>query len=448
MNYQKFYNKNLLQNLDSDILIIVEHTVRELDSAVLLKLKLEEIGYKVAIDSPKWNINRLPLMYRPKVVLAPWAYSNSEMRIWSKFKNKFNLPSFVINFHHEQITGSASIDFIKPIDRAINEVYHLTWGEDFYDYLRNICDNELILQFGSLRLDITHPKMNDIGPDKFTLSSEYEIKFDADWILFLSNSFHLQSEKEQSYFETLGVSLKNLAEVGSYNTICFLDYVSNYLSENTNKIFIYRPHPSMIEREKKFSELNNLKKKFPDRFFIIGDLSVNFWIKASSKVLTFHSTCIAEAILNKKQFALIRVRNPNKSDDPEILNPALRIKNFLEFKKFVDGDIGKLDYSSIKKYYYIDKEMASEKMTKFINSLIKSDDESPLKGYSFFQYVFFFIEFFLKFIANYLSTKFKFFRKILLKSNRYKINNLAYLSGSDAYSIEDINKIISYFEKK
>lgn len=449
MFYENFYNNHLKQDLNADILIVVEHTVRELDSAIILMKCLNKKGYKVAIDSPKWNINRLPLMYKPHVVFVPWAYTDKELFIWKQFVDKNGQSSNIINLHHEQITGSASSKFIEPRGSAINEVYHLSWGSNFTKKLEKICKPNLILPYGNMRLDYIHKSMRNFGPSKNDLSLAYNLDESKKWILFISNSFHLQKRKEQEFFEKSGVSILNLAKVGALNTMKFLEFAKKTLTTRNDVIFIYRPHPSMIDREKKFHELVNLKKEFNESFHVIGELSAGYWIRSSSHVLTFHSTCIAEAAITNSNFSLIRIQNPKKEDDPKIFNNVNKIANYDDFTSFINYDNAKIDIESLSDYYYYyyqGDDLASEKMASFIDELIKGNRKSPLKKNNFYKRCCFYLIFIIKFFFNYLSFKFSFVKNFLLANSKYRVNNFAYLTGSDAYSLDDINKTKSYFE--
>ena len=282
---KNFYKRKWLNDNECDVLIVVEHTVRELESAMLIKKRLEEQNIKVIIDSPKWNINRLPILYKPKCVLVPWVYSEKEFDVWKHFKNQFGERSVIINLHHEQITGQNNIKWILPNNES-SKVYHLCWGKDYYNSIDKLVPKNSRLLFGSVRLELI--KSN--GYDKNILFKQYGLNPKKKTILFLANSFHLQTDSEVSFFESNGLKLKDLSESGKNNTRDALLAFRSLMKEEEDCQIIYRPHPSMIDREKNHGLLQDIAQEFPDNFKVIGDFSLHHWIKVVNLVVTFHST--------------------------------------------------------------------------------------------------------------------------------------------------------------
>lgn len=431
IGFQKFYSRSWNKNTDCDVLILVEHTVRELESAVVIAESLKKKGKSVAIDSPKWNMNRLPLLYRPKCVLVPWVYSSKEMKVWKHFRNSEGNRSVIINLHHEQITGANSSDFVLPNSESA-DVYHLCWGTDYYNSIKDHVSSSSRLLFGSPRLELVKKarfKSSEHLIDEYGLGQYRRI-------LYLSNSFHLQKAKEVNYFETRGVSLKEISKSGKANTNAALKSFNLLLEKERDVQVIYRPHPSMIDRELDFKPLNELAEKYPDRFRIIGNYSVHHWISLADSVITFHSTCFAEAYLLKKPFALFRFHEMPPNDEPKIfeLVPKLtnqdELENFLRSPKYVTID-------GFQKFYVNSEVDSINLLTDFVSKSVNGEilpiHNSPRMGE-------FLINSFVclaKFILNVMG-EVPIVRGFFLKHPDYRINNLAWMSGSDAYKEEDI----------
>ena len=85
-----------------DFLILYEHTVREYESDLLLKLELERRGYKVAIRQlldPK--LLSLRLWNKPKVLVASCMYDNEAIN--SHVYNNIGRCDRIVNLHWEQM---------------------------------------------------------------------------------------------------------------------------------------------------------------------------------------------------------------------------------------------------------------------------------------------------------------------------------------------------------
>lgn len=430
---RSFYKREWNKSENCDVLIIVEHTVRELETAIYLARELEKKGLIIAVDSPKWNINRLPELYRAKCVLVPWVYDSREMSVWRNFKDLNDNKSIIINFHHEQITGSNSTKFILPNNESKN-TYHICWGTDYYHNIENLVPDNSRILCGSPRLELTklHQDISDND-----LINQYQLG-EFKRILYLSNSFHLQKASERDFFETRGVSLKEISKSGISNTIYALESFDRLLKTNNDLQIIYRPHPSMIEREQKFDLLQNLNSRYKDRFRIIGEKSVHHWIKISDAVLTFHSTCFAESYVLEKPFALFRFQEMPESDEPDIFKFVEKVTTYNELENFI---INPKFYKvpDFDRFYFNKKVNSFDVLINFIhdslNGLHPALHHNPTRYDRLKNYIIFI----LKFILNRLG-QVKKIRRFFLDRKDYRINNFAWMSGSDAYNTKDIEE--------
>lgn len=433
MGFRKLYDRPWNENKDCDVLILVEHTVRELESAVVVAENLRRLGISVSIDSPKWNINRLPILYRPKCVLVPWVYSRKEMNVWKHFKNSEGNRSVIINLHHEQITGTNSADFVLPNSESKN-VYHLCWGKDYFDSIEGLVPSSSRLLFGSLRLELVKLQ-NAISSNE--LIRDYRLGHYRR-VLYLSNSFHLQKESEVKYFETRGVSLKEISRSGKANTLAAIKSFRVLLKRETDLQIIYRPHPSMIDREMDFEPLQDLAQEFPERFRIIGDHGVHHWIRIADAVLTFHSTCFAEAYVLKKPFALYRFHEMPKDDDPQIFELVPKISNQEELDGFIQNP-KHTNIDGFDRFYYNSNVDSIGLMMNFIQQSVNGLTPPLHNVPSFLSFGLNYMIFCSKYALNILGEK-TFLRNYFLAHNNYRVNNFVWMSGSDAYNQENIEK--------
>ena len=273
--FQLYKNEFYLKN--PDVLILIEHIVRELEVACLLKVALEKKGLNVRIDTVNFNKERLPLIYKPKIVILPWLYNDIEMDVFRFFKDENSMSSYIINMHHEPITNKDSEEFIIP-KGAAKDVYHLCWGREFKNLLKNNgCKEETLLEFGSPRQDFYFGELQGISRCRKSLSEDFSLDLDKRWFLFVANSFHLHTDKQKEYYASIGVDVYGIGKVGAENTYHFFDYVDNYLSNNMDVEFIYRPHPSGVMLEENIKQHKILQEKHKN-YHVIFDGAIRDWI--------------------------------------------------------------------------------------------------------------------------------------------------------------------------
>lgn len=82
-----------------DILIVYEHKVRELESALLLKQKLEDKGFIVKIVQMFWDEGLAHLKFQPKCIVVPWCYDDNNLNYFLKYKSNNMKGIKIINFY-------------------------------------------------------------------------------------------------------------------------------------------------------------------------------------------------------------------------------------------------------------------------------------------------------------------------------------------------------------
>ena len=83
---QKFYKKQV-KTFSPDVLILIDHIAREMEFAIILKDLIEEAGLSVEVVTTKFNIYRLPVIFKTDYVVTPWVYTNREANIFSRIKS-------------------------------------------------------------------------------------------------------------------------------------------------------------------------------------------------------------------------------------------------------------------------------------------------------------------------------------------------------------------------
>ncbi len=433
----------MFKRIEVDVLILIEHVAREMETAVLMKNKFEEIGYTVIIDSIKFHKESIIFKYKPKMVVLPWAYSNHEIDLFRNFKfMRKDDKIIMLNMHHEQISNDGSDAFIIPKDDALR-VLHVSWGENFTKKLVEAGVNrENIIECGNPKLDFYKEELISFNKSRETLSKEYNIDNDKKWVVFIANSFHLLTDEQIKINMSKGVDLLEQVKVSIKNRRDFLYYVELYLQENDDTIFIYRPHPSFAHVDIEEKDIVMLCEKYKNFKCISGD-SIRDWIINCDITISFHSTAVIECSVSSTPFYLFRTNKLSKDKDYKFFeNYPNIIKDYDDFKKSMN-QYSQFSFETFNKEIkeYIDlnsKKIASYSIVEYLDYKFKNiksyEDDIKLNTKSFIKSCSF------KYIKKmiFLISKIKLIEKYLLKKNDLRIFNLLY-SGDDYFDEEYIN---------
>lgn len=422
-----------------DILIIVESKVRELESACLLKSVLEKQNYSVEIASLYPNKERLIYAYKAKFIISPWAYNDRDMEYLSCFYRYSDTK--IINLHHEQYSGNDIDNACLPKGKA-RDIYHISWEKKFTDGLLELgCKPENICEAGNIRLDFFNEKFKDLSISRKKLAINYNISFEKKWVLFIANGYHLANDIEINKMSTIDKNVRKKAEISKKNRLYFLEYIDNYLMNNGDIIFIYRPHPSFSYLDETDERIVYLKNKYPHNFKCIYEYSIKEWIINCDISCSIHSTAGVECLAANKPFYLIRVVPMNENLDYEFYkNYSSVIKDYASFISVLNENIHSTfeDKSKFLEYYNIGNKLSYEIICDFVNKLNKIESSNRA---SYFYLIKMFIKMVIKILLIYISRS-KFGEKIISYQNDSRYNHIIENETDiiDQSEIEEIQK--------
>lgn len=426
--------------INVDILIIIEHKVRELESACLLKYELEKKGYTVCIDSVYPNKEELPLKYKADIIFLPWAYDNHTMEYIKCFlKNSPNAK--LINFHHEQYSGQDDKNICLPSGEA-RDLYHISWGEKFTNSLIKCgCDAEKIFTTGNIKLDFYKSKLKNMFYSKNELSKIYNIPTNKKWALFIANGYHLMPEWKIDSIAISDNEIYEKKDAAIANRLSFLEYADNYLSEKKDIIFIYRPHPVYADTDKKNKDIMKLCKKYPKNFYIISDLAIGNWLTNCNICLSFHSTSAVECCISKIPYCLFRTTPLRKDlDYPFFEDYKYIIKNYSDFKKILNTNDYNNDIlkTALTGYYLIEDEFTFKQIIKFVEKC----DNVQIRKYTYKMWMKNYFRYIIK-KAIIILSKINLFNKIFNKITDNRIKRIIDNNSADSFTNEEIAIIIN-----
>lgn len=435
-------------NSKGEVLILIEHVARELESAVLVKYFMEKKGYSVIIDSIKFHKESKVLKYNPDIVIVPWAYSNKEVDLFRSFLRE-NKKVIILNMHHEQLSNEGSDSFIIPQEDA-KEILHLSWGSNFSEkLLQNGCDEKTIIQVGNPRLDFYKNKLIKISKSKSELAINNGLDETKKWILFIANSFHLLTPNQIKINLDKGVDIEDQIEASIKNREEFLKYVDKYLSENDDVEFIYRPHPSFAHIDENREEIVSLEKKYKN-FKCISKNSIRDWIINSELSISFHSTSVIECCISGNEFYLMRKFYLKENKDYKFFRDyEYTIKNYNDFKLAIEGNT-MFNYNKFKNDIKDDidlnidifsAKLIAEKLDYMYSNLEKYYTHINFKHNTHIKVILYSL---IKKLIYKLS-KFKAIENYMINKNDIRLYNLLY-KGNDYFELKDIQCIQEIIE--
>jgi surface carbohydrate biosynthesis protein len=296
-----------------DVIIFIEHIVRELEAAVLMSKELTKKGLSSTIKSTFFDYYDVLQNFECDILIVPWCYNDKDYRFFSNIKCKH-----ILNLHHEQISNVKE-NKLLPKNRAKN-VYHLSWGQVFTDELIKCgVRDDLVFQCGSVRNDFYDEKFKKFSLSKNQLAQKYALNEDKKWILIAGNY-------PKIYFLDQANNLKKykISETAVKSYKKTMEWIDKLCSEiNTEYEVIYRPHPTESESE----ETIQLKNKYKN-FSFIRDENIRDWIMNSSIVYAWRSTSAIDALIAGKKAFLIRPEFITDDYELPILKDMVKIDNY------------------------------------------------------------------------------------------------------------------------
>lgn len=304
---------------DVDILILIEHINRELDTALLLKILLSTKGYSVQIASIPFDMWETVATVRPRFLIVPWG--NLSLSKFRRYSLQEREGLRILNLHQEQVAVESYLESVKAPRGESQDTFHLVWGERFEKILlaRGV-PKELILRTGNPRLDLLRPEMASFNPDRQSLASSYDLDPDRRWILVAGN-FSLVSASKGSIRKMVSRGRKDfpsrVERVRSLYTKT-LGWMERLAGEMSDLEIIYRPHPSELITP----ALKEICTRTP-RIKVIQERPLGDWILQSDSVFVWSSTSSVDALVADKPVFAIRHEDDGASAFPDTYFPIL-----------------------------------------------------------------------------------------------------------------------------
>ena len=230
-----------------DFLILYEHTVREYESDLLLKLELERRGYTVRIRQ-LLDAKDLRLFGKdkPEVLVASCMYDNEAIN--SHVYNNIGKCNKIVNLHWEQMLSDTQEegDWFNMNGNA-KRCVQTCWGQRTAQRLQaHGMDAKNTPVTGAVMMDFLRPEFKGYFKDKETLCKEFGLDPAKQLHLYIS-SFGYASMTDQEVAELskmAGTDFSGFARTNRVSMEKTLAWFDRYLGDHPEVELVYRRHPS------------------------------------------------------------------------------------------------------------------------------------------------------------------------------------------------------------
>ena len=366
-----------------DFLILYEHTVREYESDLLLKLELERRGYTAEI---RQLLDRKKLKYftwkKPKVLVSSCMYDNEAIN--SHVYNNVGRLNKIVNLHWEQMLSDTQEegDWFNMGGNA-KKCVQTCWGSRTADRLvshgmqRKNCPVT-----GAVMMDFLRPEFKGYYADKASLCKEFGLDVNKELHLYIS-SFGYASMTEQEVkelSEMAGTDFTGFAATNRVSMAETLRWFDEYLGAHPEVELVYRRHPS----EWNSPALAQLAEKRPN-FHVIFERSVKDWIVAADSISIWMSTAIAEVYMAGKSCHILRPVPIEHEYDPVIYAGAHYITTYEEFTAAMaeKSPAFPIEKEVIEGYFDPSEQPAYKRMADLLEDVLKNEPRDNPMGEGF-----------------------------------------------------------------
>lgn len=318
-----------------DFLILYEHTVREYESDLLLKLELERRGYTAEIrqllDPKQW---RLFHKDKPEVLVASCMYDNEGIN--SHVYNNIGRCNKIVNLHWEQMLSDTQEDgdWFNMGGNA-KRCVQTCWGKRTAARLQaHGMQAKNTPVTGAVMMDFLRPEFTGYFKDKQALCAQFGLDPAKQLHLYISSFGYASMDQAEvaELSKMAGTDFTGFAKTNRVSMAETLRWFDLYLAAHPEVELVYRRHPS----EWNSDALAALAAKRPNFHVIFAD-SVKQWIVAADSISIWMSTAIAEVYMAGKSCHILRPVPIEHEYDPVIYKDAAYITNYDDFAAAMDS---------------------------------------------------------------------------------------------------------------
>jgi hypothetical protein len=304
---------------NADIVIYVEHIVREFDVACILRALLKS-RHNLSVDVLPFRFREYVELARhnPRIVAVPafFAMGPGQRRWFYYWPN-----ARVVNLAYEQIFQRINAPYKKPRSEfALNDLHYSAWGQFYVDYLAGYGvprENVTVNGHPAYRL-YREPYCGMFDTNRTRLAKACGLDPAKRWV-FLPENYHaafFDEDKMSKYVET-GVTWEEIRAFRQFG-IDSLETFCRWLQKIPEGVeVILRPRPATPVPQFLERVVPLLGGSIPKGLHITNEFSVRDWVLVSDATASSYSTSLIEsAVAGKPTFMVETVPFPDL-----VLNP-------------------------------------------------------------------------------------------------------------------------------
>ena len=311
-----------------DFLILYEHTVREYESDLLLKLELEKRGYTAEI---RQLLDPKRLKYftwkKPRVLVSSCMYDNEAIN-----SHVYNIGrcNRIVNLHWEQMLSDTQeegdwFNFGGNAKKCVQTCWGSRTAKRLMDHGMEEKDCPVT---GAVMMDFLRPEFRGYFEGKEALCRRFGLDPSHHLHLYISSFGYasMTEEEVKSLSEMAGTDFSGFARTNRVSMEQTLAWFDRYLTDHPEVELVYRRHPS----EWNSPQLEELAARRPN-FHVIFAGSVKDWIVAADSISIWMSTSIAEVYMAGKSCHILRPVPIEHEYDPVIYKGGRYLTTYEEF---------------------------------------------------------------------------------------------------------------------
>lgn len=358
-----------------DFLLIYEVKSREIENICLLKYELEKRGYTVEVLNTWYYVRKIPPKYNASVVISFALYNDETFKFISIFTSKIQK---IVNLQWEQVGSikeESNEDTLFRISGIAKFALNLCWGQKTYNRLKDFSgvDDKNLFISGHISLDFLRKEFVEYFYPRNEILSRYHISFDKKVCLFVSSFSYVNLPDSIANISTnSSLELDEFIRVSNQSQTKILEWIIEYLTNNEDVIFIYRPHPAEADN----SILAELTKRF-ENFKVVSEHSIKQWILVSDIVYLWYSTSLAEVFYSGKTCHILRPLLIPEYRELAIYKNAKFLTKYSDFKVSVEANSYSfpVDKMQLDSYYSVDtRESSYIKVCNKLEEVLVSND--------------------------------------------------------------------------
>ena len=312
-----------------DFLILYEHTVREYESDLLLKLELEKRGYTAEI---RQLLDPKRLKYftwkKPRVLVSSCMYDNEAIN--SHVYNNIGRCDRIVNLHWEQMLSDTQeegdwFNFGGNAKKCVQPCWGSRTAKRLMDHGM---EEKNCPVTGAVMMDFLRPEFRGYFEGKEALCRRFGLDPSHHLHLYISSFGYasMTEEEVKSLSEMAGTDFSGFARTNRVSMEQTLAWFDRYLADHPEVELVYRRHPS----EWNSPQLEELAARRPN-FHVIFAGSVKDWIVAADSISIWMSTAIAEVYMAGKSCHILRPVPIEHEYDPVIYKGGRYLTTYEEF---------------------------------------------------------------------------------------------------------------------